>query len=117
MNPILIEFFHRYAVSNLSEKKREIYQFVESIENQMEVISENEREFIQLMSEYSPYKAAADHFSLDILYIKNVMDEAQAEIDRVIHERCHRMKWIDCTEMMRNKQGKKANQWFFIFVS
>ena len=117
INPILIEFLHRSAVSKLSDQKREIYQFIESKENQLEEISLNEKQFIQLMSERSPYKAAADHFSLDISSIKDVMDEAQAEIDRTINERCNRIKWIDCTDMMRNKQGRKDNQWSFIFVS
>ncbi|KAB2333305.1 hypothetical protein F7731_15720 [Cytobacillus depressus] len=117
INPILFEFFHRYAVSNLSDKKREIYQFIENKENQLEIISLNEKEFIQLMSENSPYKAAADYFSLDILSIKNVMDEAQDDIDRVINEKCNRMKWIDCTEKMRKTYGCNDNQWSFIFVS
>ncbi|WP_251528116.1 hypothetical protein [Metabacillus litoralis] len=117
INPIIIEFLHRSAVSKLSDQKREIYQFIESKENQLEEISFNEKQFIQLMSERSPYKAAATHFSLDILSIKDVMDKAQAEIDWTINERCSRIKWIDCTDMMRNKQGRKDNQWSFIFVS
>jgi hypothetical protein len=106
INPILIEFLHRSAVSKLSDQKRKIYQFIESKENQLEEISLNEKQFIQLMRERSPYKAAAD-----------VMDEAQTEIDRVINERCNRIKWIDYTDRMRKKQGRKDNQWSFIFVS
>jgi uncharacterized coiled-coil DUF342 family protein len=117
INPILIKFLYRSAVSKLSDQKREIYQFIESKENQLEEISFNEKQFIQLMSERSPYKAAADHFSLDITSIKEVMDEAHAEIDQVIKERCNRIKWIDCSDTMRNKQGSKDNQWSFIFVS
>lgn len=116
MNPILIEFLHRSAVSKLSDQKREIYQFIESKENQLEEIAFDEKQFIQLMSERSPYKAAADHFLLDISSIKDVMDEAQAEIDRTINERFNRIKWIDCTDMMRNRRGKKDNQWSFIFI-
>ena len=117
INPILIELFYRSAISKLSDDKREIYQFIESKEKQLEEISFNEKQFILLMSERPPYKAAADHFSLDITSIKKVMDEAHAEIDQVIKERCNRMKWIDCTDTMRNKQGRKDNQWSFIFVS
>ena len=80
INPILFEFLHRSAVLKLSDQKRKIYQFIESKENQLEEISLNEKQFIQLMSERSPYKAAADHFSLDISSIKDVMDEAQLKL-------------------------------------
>ena len=117
INPFLIEFLYRSAVSKLSTKKREIYQFIESKENQLEEISSNEKQFIQLMSEESPYKAAADHFSLDISSIKEVMEDAQAEIEQVINERCNRMKWIDCTDRMKTKYRRKDIQWSFIFVS
>jgi hypothetical protein len=117
MNPILRGFLHRSAVLKLADRKREIYQFIESKENQLEEIAINEEQFIQLLCEKSPFKAAADHFSLHISYIKSLIDEAQAEIDQAIDERCNRMEWIDCTEMMRHAKGRKDNQWAFIFVS
>ena len=117
MNPILIEFLHRSAVSKLANDKREIYQFIENKENQLEDISVNEKQFMQLMIEQSPYKAAAEYFSLDISSIKAVMDEAQAEVDRMINERCKHIRWIDCTDMMRKKRGRKDKQWSFLFVS
>lgn len=116
MNSILLGFFQRNAVLKLPDRKREIYQFIEGKENQLEEVATNEEHFIRLLCERSPFKAAADHFSLDISYIKDLMDEAQEEIDRVIDERCNRMKWIDCTDMMRYAEGKD-NQWAFIFVS
>lgn len=117
MNPILLGFFQRNAVLKLPDRKREIYQFIESKENQLEEIAINEEHFIQILCEMSPFKAAADHFLLDISYIKELMDEAQAEIDRVIDERCNRMRWIDCTDMMGYAAGRKDNQWAFIFLS
>ncbi|WP_413301067.1 hypothetical protein AA0X95_20365 [Bacillus sp. 1P10SD] len=117
MNPILWGFLHRSAVLKLPDLKREIYQFIESKENQLEEISINEEQFIQLLCEKSPFKAASDHFSLHISYIKDLMDEAQVEIDQVIEERSNRMKWIDCTEMMRYVKGRKDYQLAFIFVS
>ncbi|MBM4763151.1 hypothetical protein [Bacillus sp. B15-48] len=117
INPILIEFFHRSAVLNLPDKMREIYQFIETKENQLEEISSNEKQFINLMIDNSPFKAAAEHFSLDISSIKQVMDEAQVEIDRLIDERCNRVKWIDCTDSLKKQHGEGHLQWSFIFVS
>lgn len=117
MNPILLEFLHRSAVSKLADDKREIYQFIESKENQLEDISVNEQQFMQLMVEQFPYKAAAEHFSLDLSMVKAVMDEAQAEINRMIDERCKHIRWIDCTDKIRKKRGRKEKQWSFLFVS
>ncbi|MGP7818054.1 hypothetical protein [Niallia sp. 01092] len=117
INPILIEFLLRSAVKNLPAKKREIYQYIESRENELEEVALNETHFIQLMNEKSPFKEAAVHFSVDILAIIDAMNEAQAEIDRVIKERCNRMKWIDCTELQRSKHKLKDNKLSFIFVS
>ncbi|WP_152681105.1 hypothetical protein [Neobacillus vireti] len=117
INPILMEFLHRSAVAKLPNQIREVYQFIESKENQLEEISFNETQFIHLMNERSPYKAAADHFSINISSIKDIMDDAQAKIDRVIKDRCDRIKWIDYTDTIRSKQGNKNNQWCFIFVS
>ncbi|MCM3584906.1 hypothetical protein M3182_03995 [Mesobacillus maritimus] len=114
-NPILIEFLHRSAISNLPDQKREIYQFIVKMENQLEEISLNETQFMSYMIDNSPFKAAAEYFSVDIFFIKKVMDEAQAEIDRIMNKRCNRLKWVDCTDRMKSQHGEK--QWSFLFIS
>jgi len=45
---------------------REIYQFIESKETQLEEMASTEQQFIQLMINQSPFKEAAEQFSLSI---------------------------------------------------
>lgn len=85
---------------------REIYQFIESKETQLEEMASTEQQFIQLMINQSPFKEAAEQFSLSISTIKEIMDKAQAEIDRVVNERCTQVKWIESTNRQK-KQDKK----------
>jgi len=117
INPILVQFLYRSAIANLSDKKREIYQYIERKEDELEKIASNEKQFIQLMHEKSPFKEAADYFLLDISSIKEVMEEAQAEIDMMIMKRSNRMRWIDYTDVKKNSRRKKSKEWTFIFVS
>ncbi len=114
VNPILIKFFHRSAVLKLPRKLREIYQFVESKEEHLEEISINEEQFMNLMIGRSPLKEAADQFSLELSAVKEIMDEAQDEIDRLIKAKCNHMKWIDYTNKMKNLDNSKR---FYIFRS
>ncbi|MDW7615175.1 hypothetical protein SC499_10675 [Peribacillus simplex] len=115
INPILMEFLLRSVIKKLPDIHREVYQYIESMEYQLEEVSVDEKQFLQLMIEKSPFKAAADHFSLHISTIKEIMDEAQMEIDKSIDERCNRIKWIDYTDKL--KQSDKTTQRAFIFLS
>lgn len=116
VHPIVMEFFHRSAISNLPHPLREIYLFIESKESHLEEIASTEQQFIHLMIERSPLKEAAEQFSLNISTVKELMDKAQAEIDRAIYERCAQVKWIDCMNKQKNQFRKNDFQRSFIFV-
>ena len=115
INHILIEFLHRSVIKKLPDIHREVYQYIERMEYQLEEVSVDEKQFLQLMIKKSTFKAAADHFSLHISTIKEIMDEAQMEIDKSIDERCNRIKWLDYTDKL--KQSDKTTQRAFIFLS
>ncbi|UTI41323.1 hypothetical protein [Niallia sp. RD1] len=118
VNPILVPFFYRSAIANLPERKREIYQYIESKEAELEKIAANEKQFMELMVEKSPFKEAADHFSLTMSTIKEIMDEAQAEIDLMIMARINRMRWINYSKTERKFQKRKNKKWtFFLFLN
>ena len=115
VNPVLVQFFYRSAIANLPEKKREIYQYIESKEVELEEMAINEKQFMELMVGKSPFKEASDYFSLSMSAITEIMDEAQAEIDLLIMERINRMRWIDYTKSDRRLQKNKKG--VFVFVS
>lgn len=117
VNPILMEFFHRSAVSNLPQKTKEVFQFIEEKEEQLERASVTEEQFLTLLIANSPFKEAEKQFSLDISTIKKMVDEAQAEIERVIKIKCERMRWLDVTNRLStNRTNKNDLQRIFLFV-
>lgn len=117
LNPILVQFLYRSSIEQLPEKKREIYQYIERKEEELETIADDEKHFIQLMKEKSPFIEASTHFSLDTSTIKNIMDEAQIEIDSMIVTRFNKIKWIDYTDGEKTKAEKTNKEWKFIFMS
>jgi len=116
VHPIVMEFFHRSAVANLPHPLREIYQFIENKESQLEEMASTEQQFIHLMIERSPLKEAAEQFSLKNSTIKELIEKAQAEINCVIYERCAQVRWIDCTNKQKKQFRKNDFQRSFIFV-
>ncbi|NRK74475.1 hypothetical protein F3B05_26085, partial [Salmonella enterica subsp. enterica serovar Typhi] len=48
VNPVVVQFFYRSAIANLPEKKREIYQYIESKEVELEEMAINEKQFMEL---------------------------------------------------------------------
>lgn len=99
MNTILIKLVHQSAVAKLPQFQREIYQFIENQESILEDHSLNEMQFLQLLIEKSPYKAAAEYFSLDLETVIKTLEEAQEIIDSEINERCSRTRWIYLREI------------------
>lgn len=115
-NPVLVQFFYRSAIANLPEKKREIYQYIESKEVELEKIAVNEKQFMELMVEKSPFKEASEYFSLSMPAIKEIMDEAQAEIDLMIMARINRMRWINYSKTDRKARKNQNKKWTFAFT-
>ncbi|KGA96981.1 hypothetical protein AJ85_11825 [Alkalihalobacillus alcalophilus ATCC 27647 = CGMCC 1.3604] len=106
-----MEFFHRRAIRQLSIKEREIYLFIIKKENQLVDIAISENHYLQLMKENPPFKAAAAHFLLDEVAIKQLMDEAQTKVDRFIEKSCNQRKWINYS----NYNNKSNYNYFFVY--
>lgn len=86
---------------------------------QLEEASVTEEQFLSLLIAHSPLKEAERQFSLELSMIKKIVDEAQAEIDRVVKARCERMSWFDVTDKLKlsNKYtSKNGVQRIFLFI-
>lgn len=116
-HPALVNLLYRSAISSLPANKREIYQYVESKELELEELAVSEKHFVQLMYNHSPFKEAARYFSLDIATVKKIMDEAQAEIDSVIVRRINGLKWIDYSADGKQSSKHPRKKWTFVFLS
>jgi len=116
LNPILVQFLYRSAIESLPDKYREIYRFIECKEDELEIQAVNENHFIQLINEKCPFQEAASHFSLDFQAIKDIMTDAQSEIDKKIAERCKQIKWVDISAV-KNTNRTVLKEWTYVFVS
>ena len=117
INPILVEFLYRSTIESLPPTMREIYQFIECEEDELERVAVNESHFIKLMNEEPPIRKAAEHFSLKVPHIKAVIDQAQGEIDRTMIERYKKLKWVDMTNYKPAAKNKPKSKWSFVFVN
>lgn len=117
INPILVEFLYRSTIESLSPSMREIYQFIECEEDELERMAVSESHFIKLMNEKPPIRKAAEHFSLKVPHIKAVINQAQGEIDRAMIERYKQIKWIDMTDYKPAAKNKTKSNWSFVFVN
>ncbi|MFP3722282.1 hypothetical protein SFC57_04870 [Niallia circulans] len=115
VNPVLVQIFYRSAIANLPEKKREIYRYITSKEEELEKIAVSEKQFMELMVNHSPFIEASNYFSLSMSTIKEIMDEAQAEIDLMIMTRINQMRWINYSKT--DRKARKNKKWTFVFVS
>lgn len=115
VNPVLVQIFYRSAIANMPEKKREIYQYITTKEEELEKIAVSEKQFMELMVNHSPFKEASSYFSLSLSATKEIMDEAQAEIDLMIMTRINQMRWINYSKT--DRKARKNKKWTFVFVS
>lgn len=77
VNPVLVQIFYRSAIANMPEKKREIYQYITTREEELEKIAVSEKQFMELMVNHSPFKEASSYFSLSLSAIKEIMDDTK----------------------------------------
>lgn len=117
VNPFLVNLLYQSSISGLPNKKRQIYQYIERKELELEEIAVSEKHFVQLMYNNSPFKDAADFFSLDITTVKNIMDEVQGELDLMMAKRLSRIKWIDYSDRIKKHKSNEQKNWTFVFLS
>lgn len=62
VNPVLVQIFYRSAIANMPEKKREIYQYITTKEEELEKIAVSVKQFMELRVNHSPFKEASSYF-------------------------------------------------------
>ncbi|MFC7785911.1 hypothetical protein [Rossellomorea sp. GCM10028870] len=116
MNEHLMEIVARDIVKGLPNKKRDIYQYVVGLEDELASRSETSEEFMALLVKHSPHQQAATHFKMSFGELMRRMREIEQEINAKLDQKLQNVTWIDYTDTIRSMKGTEAiNSRYFFF--
>lgn len=107
MNEHLMEILARDLVAGLPPYKREVYQYVVGIEDELASRSETSEQFMSLLVKHTPHKQAAAHFNMTYGQLMKLMREIETEIDAKLKKKLKQVQWIDYSEQLKSGTQKK----------
>ncbi|MGR9049714.1 hypothetical protein ACQ4XT_13895 [Halobacillus faecis] len=116
MSDYLMKTLTDHIVRTLPQKKREIYNYVIKMEDEIAEEVTSSGEFMDRLKHDSPHKRAAEHFDLTLFELLQMMKEMEEEIACQLASKMDDVKWIDCTDIIRARSNVKENQKIY-FVS
>ncbi|MGM0754057.1 MAG: hypothetical protein ACQET6_19275 [Bacillota bacterium] len=117
MNEHLMEIAARDIVKGLPNEKREIYQYVVDLEDELASRSETSEEFMALLVKHSPHQQAASHFNMNFGELMKRMREIEQEINAKLDQKLRNVTWIDYTDTIRSMKGSEAINTSYFFFS
>ncbi|PLR68490.1 hypothetical protein [Bacillus sp. UMB0893] len=118
MNEHLMNIFTREIISRLPRTKKNVYQFIEGMEDQLASQCETKEQFLTLLAEKSPYQQAADRFHMSLQEMHELMKAIEDEINNRLDLKIKKHRWIDYTDkVLKNQEASNQNKKFFLFVS
>jgi hypothetical protein len=116
MNEHLMEIVARDIVGGLPKEKRDIYQYVVGLEDELASRAGTSDEFMALLVEHSPHQQAAAHFNMSFGELMNRMRDIEQEINIKLDQKLKHATWIDYTDTIRSIKGHDSgNTSYFIF--
>ncbi|WP_318615705.1 hypothetical protein [Sporosarcina sp. YIM B06819] len=117
MNERLMASLLRSEVKNLSEERRNLYQFVIEIEDFLVQSADTPDHFLNILVEYSPYELAGRHFDLPINKVVRLINTIEIELTEKVEIRCKRLKWIDYTDHLQQKANEGGKKQLFLLIN
>ncbi|MBD8068776.1 hypothetical protein [Bacillus sp. PS06] len=114
VNDKMMDIFVKSIVASLPDKKRVVYQFIESIEESLAQQSETKEQFLTFLKEHSPHLQAANRFSMTIEETVNLMHQIEDEINLKLEEKLRRYQWIDCTDKLNKNDNRDIKHYVII---
>ncbi|BCB02040.1 hypothetical protein KH172YL63_01730 [Bacillus sp. KH172YL63] len=92
-----------------------MYQYVIRIEDELAQQAGTSEEFMGLLVKHAPHQQAAEHFHLSFGQFMVSMREIEEEIQQRLDTQIDRIKWLDCTPLMRQKRSAADHMKYFYF--
>jgi hypothetical protein len=117
MNENLMEILARDIVGALPPHKKEMYQSVVRLEDELARRASTADELMRLLIQHAPHRQAADHFGLPFGEFM-VEREIEKEIERQLNRKLEKVKWVDCTDVMMHggEPGPTDAKYFYFSV-
>lgn len=110
MNEALLKILTREIVNSLSVERRQIYQFIIHLEDELAEQAETSDHFLSLLVKHAPHEQASNYFNRSPGDIIKVMKEIEQEIGEKLQLKVKKAKWIDYTEIITKKERKKSGK-------
>ncbi|MGM0920481.1 MAG: hypothetical protein ACQEWW_04515 [Bacillota bacterium] len=118
MNEKLMNILTRSIIAGLPQKKKNLYQYIESLEDRLASQCETKEQFLNLLIQRSPFQQAANHFCMTVDETYRLMKQIENEINRELEKKIDKHKWIDYTEkVIKNQEKTKQKMKYFLFVT
>ncbi|RIW29010.1 hypothetical protein D3H55_20010 [Bacillus salacetis] len=109
MNEHLMEMMARDIVAALPSQKRDVYQYVVGIEDELASQSQTTEQFMSLLAKHTPHKQAASHFNMTYGQLMKIMREIETEIDLQLKRKIKKVEWVDCSDQFKLDSHKEMS--------
>ncbi|MGM0846263.1 MAG: hypothetical protein ACQEUT_14900 [Bacillota bacterium] len=117
MNDNLMEILARDIVAGLPPYKKEVYQYVVRVEDELASQSKTSEQFMSLLVKNAPHKQAAAYFNMTYGQLMVLMREIESEIDEKLKRKMTNAKWIDCSDNLKsNGASARGRRMEFLFI-
>lgn len=101
MNDHIIEVLIKNIISSLPDDKRQLYEYIIQLEDQVAQNAETSDQFMTALVKCSPHRQAAKQFNCTFSEIITRMREIEYEIDEKLKYKMKNKKWVHCTDIVR----------------
>lgn len=117
MNEHLAEILIKEIVASLPIERRQLYQYIVRLEDELAQQAKTSDHFLSLLAEHAPHEQASTHFNRSYGETIKLMKEIEQEIDEKLQLKMKKAKWIDCTDILSQKRKAASNKTaLYLFV-
>lgn len=97
------QFARTLYVQSLPEPDRNVYQYIDRIEADLEELALTQTHYLQLLRRQSPIKQAAKHFNMNEKVIYETVQRIEAELADCVPELSERLELVEFTDVLKLK--------------
>ena len=111
-----LQLLAKGIIARLPQQKRMMYQYIESMEDQLAAKCETKEQFLFSLVEEAPYEQGAKLFGMSLDEFTLTMKEIEDEINNKLDQKIKNYKWIDYTNriQLHNKNSLGGSKFFLL---
>ncbi|WEG16649.1 hypothetical protein PQ478_19420 [Alkalihalophilus pseudofirmus] len=97
------QFARTLYIQSLPEPDRNVYQYIDRIEAELEELALTQTHYLQLLRRQSPIKQAAKHFNMNEKMIYETVQRIESELADCVPELSERLELVEFTDVLKLK--------------